>query len=126
MIRVKKGGHAHILYKSEAAKFLSEDCDLALIGESVSVAQEHISFGILKGSPLKNDIDKVYVQELYNHICIFCSMLNMEETTSLIVVTQLSTINHQFTFSNIRIYKRLSLVGYLITQRTDQINIRTH
>lgn len=61
MIRVKEGTHAHITYRAIAAKYMAEDCRLALIGDPITWAEERISFGILKGSTLKADLDKVYV-----------------------------------------------------------------
>ncbi|XP_071080483.1 glutamate receptor 1-like [Haliotis cracherodii] len=59
MIRVKEGTHAHITYRAIAAKYMAEDCRLALIGDPITWAEERISFGILKGSTLKPDLDKV-------------------------------------------------------------------
>ncbi|XP_067680901.1 glutamate receptor ionotropic, kainate glr-3-like [Haliotis asinina] len=59
MNRVKEGIHAHITYRAIAAKYMAEDCHLALIGEPITWSEERISFGILKGSTLKADLDKV-------------------------------------------------------------------
>ncbi|XP_048258857.1 glutamate receptor ionotropic, kainate 5-like [Haliotis rufescens] len=59
MTRVMEGKHSFIIYKSSAETYMADDCLLALIGEPVSWEYEEITFGVLKGSPLKSDFENI-------------------------------------------------------------------